>query len=233
MSILGKRAPGLSRQKKSQATNEIPDDLVEVARVVGAHGIRGWVKIQPFSVDSTVLGSVKQWWVGARVSTLDQERAESARQTSDSQSKPEASTLRKVDVLWARAHGANWLAAIDGLADRDEALALKGHSVWVSRQDFPQLEEDEYYWVDLIGCEVLTVESGEPERLGIVESVEDNPAHPLLAVLCQKKNEDGEWVALLNARKKPVSSLIPFVAAHVKQVDLDNKRIVVDWPAEF
>jgi len=258
-----------------------PADLVEIARVMGAHGVRGWIKIQPFSPDSTVLDVVKRWWVKGPARPLDEIREVVSGDGDDGGdvaqrpllSNSDARSFRRVDVAWARVHGASWLASIKGLADRDDAHALKGSSIWVSRGDFPKLDVDEFYWVDLIGCEVYSLDSdsqvdkpvqgefaqhhseqNQPNvqqvdlsgslspkpaplntwvRLGVVDSVVDNPAHPLLSVLRQRQDDSGLWVSQVNSKDKPILCLIPFVVAHVPVVDIANRRILVDWPSDF
>ena len=248
---------------------------------MGAHGVRGWIKIQPFSPDSTVLDVVKRWWVKGPARPLDEIREVVSGDGDDGGdvaqrpllSNSDARSFRRVDVAWARVHGASWLASIKGLADRDDAHALKGSSIWVSRGDFPKLDVDEFYWVDLIGCEVYSLDSdsqvdkpvqgefaqhhseqNQPNvqqvdlsgslspkpaplntwvRLGVVDSVVDNPAHPLLSVLRQRQDDSGLWVSQVNSKDKPILCLIPFVVAHVPVVDIANRRILVDWPSDF
>lgn len=254
----------------SEAQSDCPADLVEIARIAGAHGVRGWVKIQPFSSDSSVLGSVKTWWLSPPSKTLsrvlsDLQSGENASSVSDASqisgvadaAHPVATSsavAQRYNVVWSKEHGSTWLACLKGLVDRDQAHALKGSSVWVSRDAFPALQADEYYWIDLIGCQVFSVAvdgedqgtpgvSDSPEGLpasnhalmplGVVHSIEENPAHPLLSVLRQERTEAGDLVSIVNARGKPVHTLIPFVAAHVLSVDIQGKRIVVDWPADF
>lgn len=249
----------------SGASSDPPADLIEIARVAGAHGVRGWIKIQPFSPDSTVLDSVKRWWVSSPVPPLDDIRAAESDVLSSSEGAersipyPDADPrrFRRSEVAWARVHGAFWLASIKGLSDRDEAHALKGSSIWVSRGDFPALDADEFYWVDLIGCEVYSLEPSDsdvtawadqnsteqsqskawlPEksvRLGVVDSVVDNPAHPLLSVLRQHQDDSGIWVPEVGSKGKPVHTLIPFVVVHVPVVDIMKRRILVDWPSDF
>lgn len=249
----------------SGASSDPPSDLIEIARIAGAHGVRGWLKIQPFSSDSNVLDSVKRWWLSPPARPLDNIQAGELDVASSNESagqlmaypKVDARRFKHAEVMWARVHGASWLANIKGLSDRDEAQALKGSSIWVSRGDFPSLDDDEFYWVDLIGCEVYSLESGESDvavaadqnrseqsqprvslseksvRLGMVDSVVDNPAHPLLSVLRQHQDDSGAWVPEVSAKGKPVYTLIPFVVAHVPVVDITNRRILVDWPSDF
>jgi 16S rRNA processing protein RimM len=99
---------------------------------------------------------------------------------------------------------------LDGIHDRDAALALKGMTVLLPRDAFPAPEEDTYYWIDLIGCEVYNEEG---IHLGVILDMAEFGAHPIMTI---------------------GSELIPFVPAIVKSVqlksaDLPLGRVVVDW----
>ncbi|WP_329604367.1 ribosome maturation factor RimM [Undibacterium griseum] len=132
----------------------VPDDLVLVGHISGAFGVRGWVKIRPYSRDADAMLSAKNWWIN----------------------KPE---LRSIERLEAKNHGEDVVACLVGVADRSAAEALKGAVVSISRKLFPALGKDEFYWVDLLG---LSVENLEGQPLGIVRDLMDNGAHPILRV---------------------------------------------------
>ncbi len=198
----------------------VPADLIELGRVIGAHGIKGWIKVQPFSSDSQALGASKTWWLRTPVSPL---------QASDHKS----NSAKATHLVWAKPHGATWIACVKGLNDRDQAESLKGQTVLVSRSAFPKLGADEYYWVDLIGCTVTTSAQGESAHLGVVDSVQDNPAHPILMVKQQMFNSDGQLVDCVDDKGKLVYSLIPFVSAHVGDIDINARTIATHWPRDF
>lgn len=198
----------------------IPNDLVELGRIVGAHGIQGWIKIQPFSSDSDVLHSAKRWWLGKNQGPLAGTSAKTIIQDS-------------IQIVWAKPHGSTWLARVKSLEDRDSAEALKGMTVLVPRSVFPPLPENEFYWIDLIGCHVTTNEQGVVEPLGVVESMQDNPAHAILVVRQQVRDVNGHWTDRLNDKGQSVYSLIPFVAAHILSVDLNDRVIQTNWPQDF
>lgn len=197
-----------------------PEDLIALGRIIGGHGIKGWVKVQPFSSDSDVLALSKHWWIGRPAGPLP--------------SATLAETPRIIDVLWARPHGSAYLASVKSVADRNAADDLKGHTVFVSRQAFPDLAADEYYWIDLIGCKVTTDELGQAHTLGVVHEILDNPAHPILSVKQQCLDAtSGNMVDRLDDKARPIYSLIPFVAAHIDAVDLAEKTITTHWPSDF
>lgn len=119
-----------------------------------------------------------------------------------------------VEVASCRVHGDGLVASLPLITVREVAEALRGCEVAVSRSDFPPAGRDEYYWVDLIGCQVSTPEG---VALGVVDAVDDHGAHPLLRL----RADDGR------------ERLIPFVDAHVPVVDVAGRRIVADWDPDF
>ena len=189
-----------------------PDDLIELGRIISAYGVRGWVKIQPHSAQGTVLRAAPVWWLVAPVAPL---------------AKPGAPVPHKVKQ--ARPQGSTVVADLEGVGERDLAENLRGYTVLVSRQHFPKALTDEYYWVDLVGCQVF----GEDGLLGVVHEVVDNGAHALLKVHRLQAQDAAEPLALLDAKGKPQEILVPFVAAHVQHVDITARRIDTDWPVDF
>lgn len=190
----------------------IPNDLVPVARVVGAYGVQGMVKLQPFATQDTVLLQLKHWWL---------------------QSPAQGAVPVPARMQRCRAHGDTIVATLAIVRTREEAQALKGHSILVSRADFPGLEEDECYWVDLIDCQVFLQQTQPPALIGTVSEVSDNGAHAVLHILQQSSGADGQLQAVCSAKGKPKYTLIPFVKAVVPVVDLSKKRLEVDWPVDF
>jgi 16S rRNA processing protein RimM len=115
-------------------------------------------------------------------------------------------------VSEARVHGATVVAKLHGVETREQALALKGATVSVEREALPEAEEGHYYLADLVGVEVVN-EQG--ERLGTVKQWITNGAQDVMEVAGERTH------------------LIPWVAAIVKQVDLDAGRVVVQWGADW
>ena len=196
----------------------VPDDLVELGRVVSAYGVKGWVKIQPHSSQADVLLKAKTWWLKAPIPPGG----------SGASSRPV-----KADVEAVRPHSGSIVAQLDFVPDRNVAETLKGHTVWVSRAQFPAADADEYYWVDLIGCELWGDHEGRSVLLGKVTEVLDNGAHAILRVQRLLVDANGEPAPMLDDKGRPVEDLIPFVSAHVHTVDLEAKRLESNWPAEF
>ncbi|BDB23447.1 ribosome maturation factor RimM [Cupriavidus sp. P-10] len=184
----------------------LPEDLVEVGYVGAAYGIRGWIKVQPHADDASALLHARRWWLlappQAGLVTADAQHAQPV----------------CVKIAQSREHSGTVVAHAAGVADRNLAEALRGRRVWIRRADFPAPDEDEFYWVDLIGC---SVSNEQGELLGEVSGLIDNGAHQILQIAYALP--DG----------KAGERLVPFVEAFVRTVDTAGKRIVVDWGLDF
>jgi len=176
--------------------NELPSDLVMVGYIAGAHGIRGLVRVRPYSAEADALLSVNAWWL-------------------EKQDK-----LVSVEVIEAIPHNEEIVAHLRGIQDRNAAEALRGSVVHISRSRFPELDEDEFYWVDLIG---LYVENVRGEPLGIIHDLMDNGAHQILKVMVESQDKTGKQKELL----------IPFVNQFVIHVDQEQKKVMVDWELDY
>jgi 16S rRNA processing protein RimM len=104
--------------------------------------------------------------------------------------------------------GGDLTVKLAGVKDRDEAQLLRGARVGVARSALPPRGAKDFYRADLIGCEVVNL-SG--ERLGTVAHFVEIPAHALMVV----QGDREYWV--------------PAVPQHIRRVDLDGRRVVVDW----
>jgi 16S rRNA processing protein RimM len=139
---------------------DFPADAVEVGRVVGAWGIQGGIKVQPFASDPQALFSTKRWYLRPPEG-------------------PGATPPPLLRVVQAREHGGVVVASVQEVADRNAAEALKGARVFVARSSFPTAGADEYYWIDLIGCSVVNRDG---VALGTVADLLDTGAHSVLRV---------------------------------------------------
>lgn len=185
----------------------IPDDAVEVGRIHGAWGVKGWIKVQPYSSDPQALFSSKRWFLKPPESAA---------------AKPSASWPEVLRVSQAREHGDGIVAAIHDLNDRNAAESLRGGRIFVPRSSFPSATSDEFYWVDLIG---LAVVNRDGALLGDVTGLLDTGAHSVLRIRPREAPPE--------ATAESVERLIPFVAAYIDKVDMPARRIEVDWGLDF
>lgn len=186
----------------------MPQDAVEVGRILGAWGIQGGLKVKPFASDPQALFASKCWFIqppeGPRPVGL----------------KPNDLLPSSLRVISARQHGEGVVATVHDLNDRNGAEALRGARIFVPRSSFPTPEAGEFYWIDLIGMSVAT-RAG--VALGTVVGLLETGPHCVLQVQAQVEESDGETP----------ERLIPFVDAYVDKVDGPARCITVDWDLDY
>lgn len=182
---------------------DFPADAVEVGRVLGAWGIKGWIRVQAYAKQPQALFSSRHWFLQPA------EAAPGAAAHAVAASLPRLVRIREV-----REHGDAVVAFLRDIDERNAAEALRGARIFVARSSFPTAGDDEFYWVDLIGLQVVNREGA---HLGHIAALMDNGAQSVLQV-CDDKG---------------IQRLIPFVAAYIDQVDLPGRCIVVDWGLDY
>jgi 16S rRNA processing protein RimM len=155
-------------------------DRINIGGIARAHGIKGEVVIVTHDPDSTTLGELERVWIGGVERTIRE----------------------------ARDTHRGWLVALEGVATRNDAEALRGQVVEVDR-DALELDDDDVLLADLVGCAVTR--AGQP--WGTVASVELGAFQDLVVI------HDGE-----------LERLVPLVDELVLSIDLDARVIVVDTP---
>jgi 16S rRNA processing protein RimM len=160
-----------------------------IARVAGAFGVRGEVKLQSFTDPDHAALRYQPWRLVHR------------------------GVERMVEGARGRTTNKGVVATLPGIADRDAAEALAGAEVWVDRAQLPPPAPGEYYWVDLEGMTVVNLEG---VVLGTVSHLLNTGANDILSVAGERER------------------LVPFIDEDfVKSVDFGQRRITVDWDADF
>jgi len=200
--------PGL-QSSMGLTSSSLPADALEVGRILDAWGVKGWVKILPHSTDPEALFSAKTWYL----------------QAPDAKFRPGFSLFSgtvslKVDE--AKIHSGTVVAKFSGIDDRNVAEALRGARIFLARSSFPAASTDEYYWVDLIG---LNVVNREGVALGCVRDLMTTGPQSVLCIEYTSTQEDGTSIA--------AERMIPFVSAYVDKVDIAGKCIIVDWQPDY
>ena len=166
------------------------EKFVLLGKIVGLHGVRGELKLESYTEPRTQIFRYQPWRMRS------------------------ASGESTLEGCRGRAQGKGIVAELPGVTDRDAAAALVGSEIWVARSALPMPAPGEYYWSDLEGLEVITVEG---VSLGTVSHLLATGANDVLVV----RNADRE-------------RLIPFlVGQFVTEVDLEAGRVTVDWDPEF
>jgi 16S rRNA processing protein RimM len=131
-----------------------------MGRIAAPYGVRGWVKVHPYTEYLDSLLDYPVWRLG------------------------KSAAWRSYRVLQGRPHNRFLLVELEGVGDRDAAERLRGMEVAVARAELPEPDEGEYYWDDLIGLEVVTA-SG--LSLGRVEGLLETGAHDVLRVVAERE----------------------------------------------
>lgn len=162
---------------------------VAMGYIKGAFGVKGWVKVHASTEYVDGLLDYPEW-----------------RLIKDGEVKTVAVEVGHIadNELHVK------LANID---NRDAAASLRGYTIQVSRNNFADTDDDEYYWVDLIGMQVVNRNGA---ALGEVVKLMETGAHDVLVV----RGQYGE-------------KLIPFVSHFVDDVNQSNRIIMVDWGLDY
>ena len=198
----------------------LAEDAIEVGRILDAWGIKGWFRVQAYSAQPEALFSSKRWFV--------QPSGRGAQHFEGT------ATLR---IQEAKTHSDHVVARAHDCLDRNAAELLKGARVFVARSSFPTPLEDEFYWVDLVGLEVINRQG---ESLGVVEEILSSGAQSVLVIEPFAQTRLASEPALpalsedASPPKKPdTTRMIPFVSQYIDDVRLSERKILVDWLPDY
>ncbi|MGE4596476.1 MAG: ribosome maturation factor RimM [Methylophilaceae bacterium] len=165
------------------------EDYVVMGKVVGSFGINGWLKIKSFSEKIEALGKYENWYFSQDEKIWSEKKIEQFK-----------INLNKISVK------------IYGINDRTAADGCKGYLIGIPRQSLPKLANNEFYWNDLIGFEVVTLSN---VLLGKLETFIETGANDVMVVEGDKQR------------------LLPYTPSVVKKVDVKQQQIIVDWDENF
>lgn len=165
------------------------EERVVLGEIVGVHGVAGRLKVRSWTRPPENLFEYTPWELRL------------------------PGTLAVRRLLEGRRQGRSLLARLEGIDDRDTAIAWRGAQIAVPRAALPPAGPEEYYWAELEGLEVTTREG---VALGRVDHLLETGANDVLVVRGDRER------------------LVPYVpGVYVLDVDLGGGRITVDWDPEF
>lgn len=135
---------------------------VELGKLVGVWGVKGWVKIHSYTRNRADISQYKTWYL----------------QKPRSNDEP-----TPISVLSCREQGQGMVAQLDGVSDRDVAMSMSGNIIFVKQSDLPQLPSGEFYWQQLIGLEV----SNEDGLIGTIDSILETGANDVFVCKSSEK----------------------------------------------
>ena len=108
--------------------------MIELGRVSGVYGVKGWVRIFSYTSPRDNILKYKRWYLKRR------------------------GEWQACKLAGGRKHGKGVVAHIEGCNDRDQAAELMGSDIAILREQLPKTEPGEYYWSDLQGLRVENVD---------------------------------------------------------------------------
>lgn len=111
-----------------------PERRVLLGRIVGLHGVQGWVKLESWTLPREQIFRYQPWLVTS------------------------GGSERELKGVRGREQGKGLVAQLPGVDDRDQAQAWVGSDIWVPRSALPPPAPGEFYWADLEGLAVRTTE---------------------------------------------------------------------------
>ena len=168
-----------------------PKDFILIGKIAGVHGVRGNVKVVSYAESPDVFETVRPFLV------IDA-RGASHHHTID----------------WVKSHGRGFIMAFHDIQDRETAETLLQAGIYIKKSDLPDLEEDTYYWYQLIG---LSVKDLNGTFLGRIESVMETGSNDVYVV----KDEN---------RGASYEVLVPALGSVVRSVDLGQGVMTVELP---
>ena len=158
-----------------------------VGKISNPHGIKGWVKVISFTDPIENILSYKKLTI------------------SDNQ------TEKTYCLEDSRIQGNKIVIKLEGVNNRDDADLLKNLQIEVNRSDLPKLDENSYYWEDLVDFNVIDIKG---MHVGKVDSLFRTGSNDVLVIINKTKQR----------------LLVPFIMEEViKYVDLDKELISIDW----
>ncbi len=162
-------------------------ELLPAGDIVGVHGVKGVVKVRSRWSSESVFAAGSQVYI------------------KDVQGRTAGYTIQ-----WATPHKRLLLVCLEGLAKREAAEKLVGAQILTERPALPDTEEGEYYWFELIGLSVYTMEG---RYLGKLEHILATGSNDVYVV------RDGGR-----------ETLVPALESVVRQIDRNRKTMQVDLP---
>ncbi|MFC0268877.1 ribosome maturation factor RimM [Kushneria aurantia] len=174
----------------SSSSSARSNDQVVLGQLTSPHGVKGWLRV--YSWTSPIEGILDyDYW-------LIEQQGE----------------CKRLRLVGGQRHGKGLIARLEGVDSREAAEQLASATILLETAELPRLEAGEYYWYQLEGLAVITLDG---VALGRVEYLFETGANDVLVV----RGEDRE-------------RLLPFVPDDViRRVDLEAGQLVVDWDPEF
>jgi len=183
---------------------------VALGRVLGAHGLRGEIRVRVLGDHPGHLCRARRVWLSGTAMSPGEHAEPGDGPETDPSPGEDATAGPARTVVEARAGRPGEVRIrLEGVSHREEAQALEGLWVLGEAADLEPLAEGEWYWYEVVGCRV---QADDGTRIGVVREIWETGAHDVLVV----EGEDGR------------TRLLPAAETFLKEVDIRERRIVIE-----
>ncbi len=187
---------------------------ISLGHITGVSGLKGLVKVHSDTSPRENIVSYPSWWL------------------------EQSGQWRQVVVIEGRPQGKTIVARLEGIATPEQASTLIGAKIAVDRNAMPVLGDGEFYWTDLVGMQVYTVEG---VHVGTACRLFETGANDVLVVTDERQSCDEESSDAMDesdsrkpGKKGQREVLVPWLVPDViKDVDMQKDRILIDWDPDF
>jgi 16S rRNA processing protein RimM len=164
-----------------------------VGKIGAPYGVKGWVKINSYTEESSGIFDYSPWFLGAN---------------------------KEYQVEQWRTHSKSLVAKIVGIDDRDAAESIKNLDISIATDSLPELSDDEFYWRELMGMQVVTDKGYD---LGKIKDIFATGANDVMLIKANTNDAFGQKERLLPILFDQV----------VLNIDKVARVITVDWDPAF
>lgn len=170
-------------------------DWLVIGRFTAPYGIKGWLKVLSHTEPMENIGEYEPIWIA------------------------EGNGWKPIALKRVQSHGKGLVAQIAGCDDRTQAEQFIGRDIAIQRNQLPKLPQGEYYWSELEGLEVFTLQG---QKLGSIDHLLETGANDVMVVKPSPGSVDDQ------------ERLIPYVPEiYVMAVQKDQGRMTVDWELDY
>jgi 16S rRNA processing protein RimM len=169
-------------------TTAVSQKFVTLGRISGLYGVTGWVKVYSHTSPLNNILKYSKWYLKIEES------------------------WQEYQLETGKPHGKGIIAKLAGIDDRDVAATFIDIDIAIPRDQLPELGKNEFYWTDLEGIKVVTIEGVE---LGLLDHLFETGANDVMVIKGERQR------------------LLPYIDQVVKRVDLEAGIMEVDWDPDF
>ena len=180
-------------------------ERVTLGHITGVSGLKGWVKVHSDTNPRENIVGYRSWWL------------------------QQSGAWRRVKVVGGRPQGKTIVANIENVSSPEQASELIGAVIAVERTEMPKLEAGEYYWADLTGMQVCSVDG---TTFGTITRLFETGANDVMVVADERMSEGSESESPARGSGKEI--LVPWLVPDVvTKVDQEQRIVTVDWDPDF